>query len=234
MVTPVHCSEVLRAWIGDLTTGNREKLLLWGISSRTLNVAEVEVSRHLLCAAARFWKPSLHVFCFGKVEMTPTLEEVRRIYGLSPLLGPAVFMRREGYASVLCQLTGVTTRECAERLICTDGSAPRLHLEYFEQMIQRCATLGDDLWLKGFVTCFLGELIFSHGRLTVATEVAKIALAVVSRQIDLTPVILAETFYGLDRISHHCRHFHGCVALVQVNCQLQLLDKLICFMFYCH
>ena len=73
---------MLRAWIGDLNVDDRERLQMWGISSRTLNVAEVEVSRHLLCAAARFWKPLLHVFCFGKVEMTPTLEEVRWIYGL--------------------------------------------------------------------------------------------------------------------------------------------------------
>ena len=82
---------------------------------------------------------------------------------------------------MFCQLTGLTTGECAERLICTDGPAPRLRLEYFEQMIQRRDALGDDLWLKGFVTCFLGELIFSHGRLTVAIEVAEIALAVVTR-----------------------------------------------------
>ena len=84
-------------------------------------------------------------------------------------------------------------------------------------MIQRHATLGDDLWLKGFVTRFLGELIFSHGRLTVAIEVAKIALVVVTWQIDLTSVVLAETYRGLDRISYHCRHFHGCATLVQVT-----------------
>ena len=55
-----------------------------------------------------------------------------------------------------------------------------LRLEYFEQVIQRCTILGDDLWLRGFVTCFLGELIFSHGRLIVAIEVVKITLAVVT------------------------------------------------------
>ena len=132
MVTPVHCSEVLRAWIRSLTADDRETLRLWGISSQTLNVAEVEVSRHLLYAAARFWKPSLHIFPFGLVEMMPTLEEVLRICGLSPLLGPAVFMRREGYASVLRQLTGLTPGECVERLIRTDGPTSRIRLEYFE------------------------------------------------------------------------------------------------------
>ena len=91
-----------------------------------LNIAEVEVNQHLLCAAARFWKPSLHVFHFGQVEMTPTLEEVRWICGLSPLLGPTMIMRRDGYASVLCQLTGLTTGECAEQLICVDGLTPVL------------------------------------------------------------------------------------------------------------
>ena len=77
--------------------------------------------------------------------------------------------------------------------------------------------MGDELWLRGFVTRFLGELIFGHGQLAVAIEVAEVALAIVTRQIDLAPVILAETFCGLDRVSHHCRHFHGCAAMVQVN-----------------
>ena len=58
------------------------------------------------------------------------------------------------------------------------------------------------------------ELIFSHGRMTVAIEVTEIALAVVTRQIDLAPVILAKTYHGLDCIPHRCRHFHGCGALV--------------------
>ena len=89
----MHYSEVLRGWIGELTVGDREKLCLWGIPSKLLNIAEVEVSRHLLCAAARFWKPGHHVFYFGKTELTPTLEEVRRICSFSKLLGPTMFMR---------------------------------------------------------------------------------------------------------------------------------------------
>ena len=76
--------------------------------------------------------------------------------------------------------------------------------------------LREELWLRALVTRFLGELIFSHGRMTIAIEVVEIALAVVTRQIDLAPVVLAETYHGLDRISHRYRHFHGCRALVQV------------------
>ena len=46
--------------------------------------------------------------------------------------------------------------------------------------MEKCAELGDKLWLQGFVTCFLGELIFTHGRMTVAIEIAEIALVVVT------------------------------------------------------
>ena len=74
--------------------------------------------------------------------------------------------------------------------------------------------LGDDLWLCGFVVCFLGELVFSHGRMTVAIEVVEIALAVVTRKIDLAPVILAETYRALDCALWCCRHFYGCGALI--------------------
>ena len=89
-----------------------------------------------------------------------------------------------------------------------------LCLGYFDQVVRERARRGDDLWLWGFVTRFLGELIFSHGRMTVAIELAEIALAGVTRQIDLASVVLVETYHGLDCISHYCRHFHGCGALV--------------------
>ena len=93
-----------------------------------------------------------------------------------------------------------------------------LRLGYFDEVAQKHAVLGDDLWLRGFVVRFLGELVFSHGRMTVAIEVAEIALAVVTRQIDLAPIILAETYWALDHALWHCRHFYGCGALIQVIC----------------
>ena len=94
-------------------------------------------------------------------------------------------MRRFGYVAVLRQLTGLSTQSCEKRLVCIDRPIPVLHLNYFEEVSKKRAALGDELWLCGFVTCFLGELIFSHGRMTVIIEVAEIALAVVTRQIDL-------------------------------------------------
>ena len=148
--------------------------------------------------------------------MTLTLEEVHRICGFSTLMGPAMFMGHSGYVTVLRQLTGLSAQICEKRLVCVDGPAPALCLNYFEEVSKKCTELGDELWLRGFVTLFLGELIFSLGRMTVAIEVAEIALAVVTRQIDLAPVILAETYCGLDCISHRYRHFHGCGTLVQV------------------
>ena len=195
---------------------DREKLSLWDVPPRLLKAADVEVSRHLLCAAARFWKLAHHVFRFGRTELTPTLEEVHRICGFSKLMGPTVFTRRDGYVAILKHLTGLSVECCEKRLVSIDGPVPMLRLNYFEEVSKKRATLGDELWLRGFVTLFLGELIFTHGWTTVAIKVAKIALAMVTRQTDLAPVVLAESYHGLDRISHHCRHFHGCGALVQV------------------
>ena len=103
---------------------------------------------------------------------------------------------------------------CKKRLVYIDGPVPTLRLNYFEQVSKKHATLGDELWLHGFVTHFLGELIFSHGWMTVAIEVVEIVVAVVTRQIDLAPVVLVETYHGLNRISHRYSHFHGCGALV--------------------
>ena len=128
LVTPPCCSEVLRDWIGQLTADDRERLSLWDISPRFLKAADVEVSRHLLCATARFWKSAYHVFRFGRTELTLTLEEVRRIYGFSKLMGPAIFMRRDGYNATLSQLTGLSTVECKCRLLCPTDAAPLLCL----------------------------------------------------------------------------------------------------------
>ena len=44
LVTPAHCSETLREWIGKLTQGDCEKLRLWGIPTKLLKAADVEVS----------------------------------------------------------------------------------------------------------------------------------------------------------------------------------------------
>ena len=66
-------------------------------------------------------------------------------------------------------------------MICTSGLTPMLRLHYFDEIIDKYTELGDDLWLQGFVTRFLGELIFTHGLMTVAIEVAEIALAVMTR-----------------------------------------------------
>ena len=40
---------------------------------------------------------------------------------------------------------------------------------------------------------------------------------------------MAEPYCGLDGISHRCRHFHGCAALIQVCCHLKLPDRLVYF-----
>ena len=76
LVTPMHYSDTLREWIGKLTKDDCEKLRLWGIPTKLLKAVDVEVSRHLLCVVARFWKPAHHIFRFGRTELTPTLEEV--------------------------------------------------------------------------------------------------------------------------------------------------------------
>ena len=41
-------------------------------------------------------------------------------------------------------------------------------------------------------------------------------------------VVLAETYRGLDRISHRCRHFHSCGALVQVWLARHLEIDILC------
>ena len=91
-----------------------------------------------------------------------------------------------------------------------------LRIAYFDEAANKRAELGDELWLQGFVTRFLGELIFSHDQMSVAIEVVEIVLIVVTQQLALAPVVLAETYRGLDRISHRCRHFYGCGALMQI------------------
>ena len=110
----------------------------------------------------------------------------------------------------------LSTKGVQQRLICTSGPTPLLRLAYFDVVMEKRTELGDKLWHQGFVIHFLGELIFTHGRMTVAIEIAEIALAVVTRHIDLAPVVLAETYRGLDRIVHRCRQFHGYRVLVQI------------------
>ena len=62
-------------------------------------------------------------------------------------MGPAMFMRRDGYVTVLSQLTGLSTVDCKKRLVCIDGPIPMLYLNYFDEVDKKRTTLGDKLWL---------------------------------------------------------------------------------------
>ena len=147
LVTPMHCSKTLCEWISKLAEGDRQRLRTWGIPSKLLKAVDVEVSRHLICTTTRFWKPVHHVFRFGRTELTPTLEEMCRICSFSKIMGPPVFMRRNGYTAVLSQLTGLSAKGCQQRLICTSGPTPLLRLAYFDVVMEKRAKLGDELWL---------------------------------------------------------------------------------------
>ena len=46
--------------------------------------------------------------------------------------GPAIFMRRDRYIAVLSQLTGLSTVDSKQKLICSDGLVPMLRLGYFD------------------------------------------------------------------------------------------------------
>ena len=96
------------------------------------------------------------------------------------IMGPIVFIRHDRHNAVLSQLSGLSTKGCQQRLICTSGLTSLLRLAYFDETMGKRAELGDELWLRGFVTYFLGELIFTHGQITIAIEIAEIALVVVT------------------------------------------------------
>ena len=66
-------------------------------------------------------------------------------------------------------------------MVCTNGPTPMLCLEYFDEAAEKHAELGDELWLRGFVTRFLSELIFNHSRMTVTIKVTEIRLTVVTQ-----------------------------------------------------
>ena len=70
-------------------------------------------------------------------------------------------MRRDGYLFVLNLLTGLRSGDCNRHLVCRDGDSPMLRLGYFDEVARKRAVLDDDLWLRGFVVCFLGELVLA-------------------------------------------------------------------------
>ena len=76
-----------------------------------------------------------------------------------------------------------------------------LRLEYFDEVAKMRAMLGDDLWLRGFVVCFLGELVFSHCQMTIAFEVAEIVLERARRLVESKRdvVVLLDSITRLSR-----------------------------------
>jgi len=71
--------EVL-AWIKKLGPIFKDALISLVLSC-ILTYHQIKVDEPLLCATAKFWIPTRHVFQFNGVEFCPTLEEVSAIMG---------------------------------------------------------------------------------------------------------------------------------------------------------
>ena len=70
-----------------------------------------------------------------------------QICGFSKIMGPPILMRRDKYIVVLSQLSGLSIQGYQQRLICTSGLTPMLRLAYFDEIVEKRAELGDELWL---------------------------------------------------------------------------------------
>jgi hypothetical protein len=199
-----------------LTKEDRLILKKWGVTTGMLDLVRVPIDVNLLSVLISRWNPELHIFQMHGFEMTVTLEETqflcqtRRGYPLLHFRSAACYQIR-----VLAFLdAGLFTN--SHHVFNKDGPIPLIDLEWIGKAMQNRDIYGQERWLRFFLIRFLGEVLFSYGKMRVPLEVAVIAEAMSDQTFDIGAVILANLYTALDRCIKGSRGFQGCATLVQI------------------
>ncbi|KAL4309715.1 hypothetical protein GQ457_01G019220 [Hibiscus cannabinus] len=67
-------------------------------------LSEVQNDVHLFRALAQYWNPGYNCFTFGKVDMTPTIEEYTLLLNCPKFKEGKVYIRPKGDTNVLEEL----------------------------------------------------------------------------------------------------------------------------------
>ncbi|XP_039000577.1 uncharacterized protein LOC120126451 [Hibiscus syriacus] len=119
-VRQAHWVELSRIWS---TWDDNEKTLFRGIYGDIVELLRVPINSVVIRALAECWNPAYRCFTFGKVDMTPTLEEYTTLLNIPNIRRHSIYtkaIRPKGFIAKMITLTG-KTKEWVEEYIRDEG-----------------------------------------------------------------------------------------------------------------
>ncbi|XP_039057096.1 uncharacterized protein LOC120200280 [Hibiscus syriacus] len=176
-----------------------------------VELLRVPVDSVVIRALAECWNPAYRCFTFGKVYMTPTLEEYTTLLNISNVRRHSIYtkvIRPKGFITKMITLTG-KTKEWVEEYICDEGiSWAQLKSLIYEQTPSKRRR-------DHFALAIYGMVIFPKNE--DHFDIALIDFVEAIARKNPAPSIFAETFLSLNQ----CRRlgggqFTGCTSLLLV------------------
>ena len=176
-----------------------------------ISVRNMELDERFLKSAAEFWNPRDHVFRFNGVEICPLWEEFAAILGKEyvsssiPVALPSLELHSVAFMVPLFNLRSPTLSSYIE-----NGAINLLEL------LENCRNkpIGSSAWKNILAFCLYSAYLLTNPDGTGDIQVARI-IDQVDGGANPFPVILVETFIGLDCVSQGGR-FRGSPMLLQV------------------
>ncbi|XP_039031219.1 uncharacterized protein LOC120165850 [Hibiscus syriacus] len=188
-----------------------EKTLFRGIYGDIVELLRVPIDPVVIRALAKCWNPAYWCFTFGKVDMTPTLEEYTTLLNILNVRRHSIYtkvIRPKGFIAKMITLTG-KTKEWVEEYIRDEGiSWAQLKSLIYEQTPSKRRR-------DHFALAVYGLVIFPRNE--DHFDIALIDFVKAIARKNPAPAILAETFLSLNQ----CRRlgggqFIGCASMLLV------------------
>ncbi|KAJ4963980.1 hypothetical protein NE237_023919 [Protea cynaroides] len=208
--------QALNSWISSMLDDDNEvlgRLHLHPIA----HMRGMVLCWDMLCNAAQFWVPSLHLFRFGLVETCPTYEEFRFCF-LSPrdgeILRPSL---KEDYTEDIMRFFGWSHDEMRHFMLGRSLDVLAIVRAFGDHRIG--SRTYHSHRENAFLFCILSRFLLRSGARGASPAIIDVVHQL-KKGYDLIPTVLAETRKGLDVMketrSHQGETFTGSPYLLQV------------------
>ena len=204
---------LLNEWVDGMDKTDRINFQAFGLKG-LLVLKRVKLDWGFLMAASRFWDAKDHVFRFHLAELCPTVEEFTAILGCDIDARPAVPSCEPKYQNRLSSLMRIPLKEVVPLL---DGQWVDVQKMIDKFMPMEVRTLHQSR-SKCFALafCLLSEFLLFTGDHGFADARVADIVHEAENEKNIVPIVLAETFHGLDALSNQeTLLFHGSPLLLQ-------------------
>ena len=201
------------AWIKRLGPNFKYSIALYGLSC-VFPYHQIRVDEPLLHAAANFWVPNQHVFCFNGIELCPTIEEFGAIIG-EPEIDDLIFPTMDGDFPSLLRIVFSVPFATANRWCVFGKLNLRLVFKYFSGSGLLVGERPRTYFLRAFCSCALARHFLVQKSYCVDLQMCMVAYEL--KKSNSMGLILAATLNGLDAFHRkEANFFAGSHLLLQV------------------